>query len=1029
MRALIAIVSMLALLGCGGGAGEPSAEPEEAVGPTAERFQAPNTDAQPGQIGSAELSDPATDDDGPEPKEVQMVKGSGRASDLFVVTASLEEMVIKSEVIARVRLRSVEPAGAKMAYDYTARDGLEYAGSLKLTMNALEYIKGTGGAELVAYAYGYISGRDNDNAFVASTEADARELGRRLLTTRDARWDDREAIVLLRYNEPEVHYYLGLVDTEDYRPTHGRFLYQFTVAGTMWRSWLPDASPPSATSTAQSTSTADNLVSAEQRFLLDDPGSATTSTVPSIGLSEFKAKVAQLTRNYGDGSAEYRACVIAKYEWESQTQQEIRDNGGMPIRAVYDHELGSGEPAGTWMYALPEAFGNIRDYGDTPPPTMGEIWTEGRDKDLLVGEWPVVIATTRPLPAGEYRVFELSRARKYVPCDAMPEARRIRYEHVLTVTAPVGTFAESFFDPFASSTVVMGTSTIGTISWEGGKVKAEAAGIPDLPELYLDFIALDGTTTLSLVVDKAARTAHTVSWSVPTQPWSAGDKLMLRVRKSDAPSSNTAAQPQLGSTELSDPTTDDDGPEPKEDTVVKGSKIPSELFYFTASLEEMVLKADIVARVRLGSVEPAGAKMAYGYTARDGLEYAGSLKLTMNVLEYLKGTGGAELVAYAYGYREGLDDDNEFVASTEAEALELGRRLLTTRDARWDDREAIVLLRYNEPEGHYYLGLVSTWEYSQAFGFGFQFTVAGWMWRSWLPDASPPSATSTAQSTSTADNLVSVEQRFLLEDPGSAPTSTVPTIGLDELKAKVAQLAREYNGGDGSAEYRACVIAKYEWETRSQQDTRDNEGTPIRAVYDHELGSGEPAGTWVYALPEAYRNIRKYGDTPPPTVGEIWTEGRDKNLLIGEWPGVITTDRPLPASQYKAFLLWRARQFVPCDAMPDARRKRYEHVLTVTAPAGTIAESFFDPYANGTAVIGTTTIGVIGWDSGKIHATLTQDVTGHALDFIALDGSVSLSLDVADATHDSGTLVWSVATQPWSAGDKLMLRIRKSDAP
>ena len=533
MRALIAIVSMLVLLGCGGGAGEPSAEPEEAVGPTAERFQAPNTDAQPGQIGSAELSDPATDDDGPEPKEVQMVKGSGRASDLFVVTASLEEMVIKSEVIARVRLRSVEPAGAKMAYDYTARDGLEYAGSLKLTMNALEYIKGTGGAELVAYAYGYISGRDNDNAFVASTEAVAARLGRWLLTTRDARWDDREAIVLLRYNEPEGHYYLGLVSAREYIPDGG-LGYQFTVAGTMWKSWLPDAASPSATSTAQSTSTADNLVSAEQRFLLDDPGSAATSTVPSIGLNELKAKVTELTSEYsGDGSAEYRACVIAKYEWESQSQQDTRDNGGTPIRAVRDHELGSGEPAGTWMYVPPTAHKNIREYGDTPPPTMGQFWTEGRDKDLLVGRWPFVIATVRPLPAGEYRVFRLVRNPVHVLCDAYPKQERERFEHVLTVTAPVGTIAESFFDPYADGAAITGTTTMGTISWQSGKI--ETTLTQDVTGHALDFIALDGSVSLSLDVADATDDSGTLVWSIATQPWNAGDQLMLRIRKSDAP--------------------------------------------------------------------------------------------------------------------------------------------------------------------------------------------------------------------------------------------------------------------------------------------------------------------------------------------------------------------------------------------------------------------------------------------------------------------------------------------------------------
>ena len=483
---------------------------------------------------------------------------------------------------------------------------------------------------------------------------------------------------------------------------------------------------------------------------------------------------------------------------------------------------------------------------------------------------------------------------------------------------------------------------------------------------------------------------------------------------------DTTQPGQTGFAELSQPGTEY-SPEPKEVTVVKGVYVARSSFNFEASLEEMVLKADLIARVRLRSVEPAGAKMAYDYTARDGLEYAGSLKLTMNALEYIKGTGGAELVAYAYGYLSGRDNDNAFVASTEAVAARLGRWLLTTRDARWDDREAIVLLRYNEPEGHYYLGLVSAREYIPDGGLGYQFTVAGTMWKSWLPDAASPSATSTAQSMSTADNLVSAEQRFLLDDPGAAATSTVPSIGLNELKAKVTELTSEYSG-DGSAEYRACVIAKYEWESRTQQETRDNGGTPIRAVYNHELGSGEPAGTWIYALPAANKKIQMYGDTPPPSRGELWTEGRDEILLIGDWPDVIATARPLPAGEYRVFLLWRLREYVPCDAMPEARRTKYEHVLTVTAPAGTIAESFFDPFASSTAVVGTSTVGTIRWDSGKVHATLTIDVTGHVLDFIALDGSVSLSCQTWNYDVDRrspGTIdhfVRCVATQPWCAG-------------
>ena len=51
------------------------------------------------------------------------------------------------------------------------------------------------------------------------------------------------------------------------------------------------------------------------------------------------------------------------------------------------------------------------------------------------------------------------------------------------------------------------------------------------------------------------------------------------------------------------------------------------------------------------------------------------------------------------------------------------------------------------------------------------------------------------------------------------------------------------------------------------------------------------------------------------------------------------------------------------------------------------------------------------------------------LDFIALDGSISLSLNADDATldPDNNTLTWSVSDQPWHPGDKLMLRISQAN--
>ena len=69
------------------------------------------------------------------------------------------------------------------------------------------------------------------------------------------------------------------------------------------------------------------------------------------------------------------------------------------------------------------------------------------------------------------------------------------------------------------------------------------------------------------------------------------------------------------------------------------------------------------------------------------------------------------------------------------------------------------------------------------------------------------------------------------------------------------------------------------------------------------------------------------------------------------------------------------------------------------------------------------------WASNQVVLTLGTHVSlsGHVLDFIALDGSVSLSLFTDSATVDStaGTYSWPMTTRPWENGDKLMLRIRE----
>ena len=449
---------------------------------------------------------------------------------------------------------------------------------------------------------------------------------------------------------------------------------------------------------------------------------------------------------------------------------------------------------------------------------------------------------------------------------------------------------------------------------------------------------------------------------------------------------------------------------------VSRSLLLDPLYLYPATLEEMVIKADIIARVRLRSVNPAGARSDPSYTSDDPIPegvYIGSLAYRLDVLEYLKGEiSTTTITAYAYGWNT---IDHLHATTTVAGARQLGRDLLNTRDTRWDDREAIVLLRYNATEQHHYLGLVGV---ERGAGY-WDFTVASPMWKSWLPDAADP--------TSSLDPRQSTPgpQRFLLDDPADYPTSSaVPTATLASLRETVQRLLRELAAGDGSQAYRECVVYKYELHSRAVGSV-PHDPKPV------EMLSGMPAGTRVLETPlTSGSEAGRFSEFDH----SFWTDGPDRDVLLGVWPSVITTARPLPSGEYNAWLrVLSAKERICGDPVPKAWRKIHGVLLKVTSPAGTLAESFFDPYVDGAAVTGTTTVGMIKWQppsagsgpTGRVTADLDIDATGHALHFIALDGTTTLSLVVADATRTDGTLSWSVPIQPWSPGDKLMLRVRQ----
>ena len=77
-----------------------------------------------------------------------------------------------------------------------------------------------------------------------------------------------------------------------------------------------------------------------------------------------------------------------------------------------------------------------------------------------------------------------------------------------------------------------------------------------------------------------------------------------------------------------------------------------------------------------------------------------------------------------------------------------------------------------------------------------------------------------------------------------------------------------------------------------------------------------------------------------------------------------------------------------------------------------------------------------GTGKGQTAHTVTMTLNpvtalaGQTVDFIKLDGTVGLSLNVASATVDTSrnTLRWTVSSAPWKSGDKLMVRIRQAPA-
>ena len=417
-------------------------------------------------------------------------------------------------------------------------------------------------------------------------------------------------------------------------------------------------------------------------------------------------------------------------------------------------------------------------------------------------------------------------------------------------------------------------------------------------------------------------------------------------------------------------------------------------------------------------------------------EFARGLAYTFNVLEYLKGSGGTQIIALALNSFERYPTKAEADAATDTYQAD--------RDTQWDNREAILFLwdwdigapLSTKQTDRYTIGAIrggpGWWDY---------YTIASKWDKRWLPSTTESSDTTPSQRS--AGEQTGTERAYLLDVPAApitapgspAAQASAPTITLTALKAEVAKIAAEVAAGDGSAAYERCIYRKYSYLRKEAYHSAaikaGLEPGERQVVYRFDIGSGLAKDTRVN--PEQAINFFA------GTSGVL--EGDDASLFEVSKPGVVNTLRPLPAGEYVFTYLERPPYLDVCDApITDSFKEWSQYMVGVAAPNHVVHEAFFDPVTVGTAVkadstngtlspssFGTTTIESISYESNSIKATFAPadsltDLQGGSLAFIEEDGT-TLTLAVGDATSSGGTLTWSVTTAPWANGDKLMLRI------
>ena len=406
------------------------------------------------------------------------------------------------------------------------------------------------------------------------------------------------------------------------------------------------------------------------------------------------------------------------------------------------------------------------------------------------------------------------------------------------------------------------------------------------------------------------------------------------------------------------------------------------------SLEEQVFHSDTIVRASLLSAS-AGTETV---PSDPGVAptYRPIHELRFTVHEYLKGSGPTEIVVVVRA-------DHTYLSA--ADALEAAEWRLMQRKTTWDGRQGALFLGPagasgdgrrsvtpgpTSPAFEFTLsnyGVQTPWDYS-----------VDTLSRAWLPSSGDGS--SYVRSSDTAGLT------FITDGTLSPP----PVVSLSELRSQVTELEATLASGAGVEGFRECVqrrISRERWR-RAQPPW-----TP--AQRDATLASGLAAGTEVHREDHHYSSETQYH--------RFWLSGPDADLFqaplddndslpANGYYYTLAIARPLPAGEYRVRYSLQDYAWIPCNFVPDDAY--WVWTVTVTVPPATVHEAFFDPVAIGAAVgtdgsngvlkpaaftVGgaSATITRLQWEAGAVTMALnpSASLAGHAIDFIALDGSVT----------------------------------------